>query len=103
MSTPLKRAVGAMILLGLWPISAAVHAQEPTAAPEPRADGAAESGDSRRIDVHEYRIDGNTVLEAGDIELAVEPFLGPQRTIDDIQQARTALEAAYRKRGYETV
>ncbi len=62
--------------------AADTSAAEATAAPE-----------ARRIhDVLEYRIDGNTVLDPIDIENAVEPFLGPQRTIDEIQQARTALE-----------
>ncbi|MGH8446743.1 MAG: POTRA domain-containing protein, partial [Solimonas sp.] len=59
--------------------------------------------DTRRLDIWEYRIDGNSVLPAIDIEAAVMPFLGPQRKLQDVQDARDALEKAYRKKGYETV
>jgi len=46
---------------------------------------------------------GNTVLPNRTIESAVYPFLGPGRTIDDVQAARAALEAAYRESGHGTV
>ena len=55
------------------------------------------------FDVWEYQVSGNTVLESRDIELAVYPHLGPGRTIDDVEQARSALEGAYRERGLGTV
>lgn len=56
-----------------------------------------------RFDVFEYAVEGNTVLEVQAIERAVYPFLGPERTIDDVQAARAALEKAYRDRGWGTV
>lgn len=55
------------------------------------------------FDIDEYRVVGNTVLPATDIEQTVEPFLGPNRTAADVEQARAALEALYVKRGYPTV
>ena len=55
-----------------------------------------------RFDVEEYRVGGNTVLDARDIEQAVYPFLGPDRTVADVELARQALEAAYRDKGYST-
>lgn len=56
-----------------------------------------------RFDVMEYAIEGNTVLPAIDIERAVYPFLGPEKTLDDVERARAALESAYQNAGYRTV
>ncbi|QVL46638.1 MAG: ShlB/FhaC/HecB family hemolysin secretion/activation protein [Methylophilaceae bacterium] len=55
------------------------------------------------FDVFEYLIDGNTVLENIHIEKAVYPFLGEAKTIQDVEQARSALEQAYQNMGYLTV
>lgn len=57
----------------------------------------------RRIDILNYRIEGNTVLPRVEVEKAVYAFLGPQRTVEDVESARAALEDAYRAAGYETV
>ena len=54
------------------------------------------------FDVYEYRIEGNTVLDTADIERAVYPYLGPDRSAGDVEQARQALESLYRDRGYST-
>jgi hemolysin activation/secretion protein len=37
------------------------------------------------------------------VETAVYPYLGPYRTADDVEQARMALEKAYRDKGFQTV
>lgn len=54
------------------------------------------------FDVWEYRVGGNSVLPNRAIEKAVYGFLGPGKTIDDVEKARAALEAAYRGQGYST-
>jgi hemolysin activation/secretion protein len=56
-----------------------------------------------QFDVLEYRVLGNTVLAARDIEAAVYPHLGPAKTLDDVELARQALESAYRAAGRGTV
>jgi hemolysin activation/secretion protein len=56
-----------------------------------------------RLDIFEYYVSGNSVLEPEVIAQACAPFLGPGRTPDDVDQARAALEAVYRERGYRTV
>ncbi len=56
-----------------------------------------------KFDVWEYRVENNSLLEAQTIELAVYPFLGPDKTINDIEAARRALEQTYRDVGYPTV
>lgn len=62
-----------------------------------------ESAVNPRFDVWEYQIEGNTSIDALSIEKAVYPYLGPDKTIDDVQQARAALEEAYREHGFATV
>ncbi len=62
-----------------------------------------ESAPGARFDVLEFRVEGNTVLSNLAIERAVYPFLGPERGIEAVEQARTALEKAYQKSGYLTV
>lgn len=46
---------------------------------------------------------GNSVLDVIAIERAVMPFLGPKRSMNDIEGARVALEKAYQGAGYLTV
>ncbi|HVS52036.1 MAG TPA: POTRA domain-containing protein [Opitutaceae bacterium] len=53
--------------------------------------------------IQEYRVEGAHRLARVAIEEAVYPFLGPGRTQDDVEQARAALEKAYRDAGYQTV
>lgn len=58
---------------------------------------------SPTFDVFEFKVEGNTVLPAGKIEEAVYPFMGEAKTIEDVEQARSALEKAYQDAGYLTV
>lgn len=55
------------------------------------------------FDLLELRVKGNTLLERKELERTVYPFLGPKKTIDTVEQARTALEELYRMKGYQTV
>lgn len=59
--------------------------------------------EANRFDILEYVIEGNTTLPAARIEETVYPFMGEQKTIADVQQAREALEKAYHASGYLTV
>ena len=57
-----------------------------------------------RFYVQEYRVvGGGKLLTRMETEEAVYPYLGPYRTADDVEQARAALEKAYRDKGYQTV
>src|SRR5271167_5233906 len=53
--------------------------------------------------VLEYRVEGNTLLHAIDIERAVTPYLGEGRSIKDVEAARLSLEKIYHEHGYQTV
>lgn len=57
---------------------------------------------ARRFPIEEFRVEGNTLLPTAMIETAVTPFLGPNRTVDDVEKARTALDTLYAKQGYPT-
>jgi len=57
----------------------------------------------KRFDIWEYRVEGNTLLGASNIESAVSPFLGPQHLIGDVNEAAANLERAYRDAGYPTI
>lgn len=63
----------------------------------------AEAAPARLVDVNEYFVRGNTVLDARAIEEAVYPFLGPQKALSDIEGAREALQKVYQARGYQSV
>lgn len=53
--------------------------------------------------IQEFRVIGSTKLTSLEIEEAVYPFLGPSRSVDDVEQARAALEKVFRDKGYQTV
>ncbi|MGE0486282.1 MAG: ShlB/FhaC/HecB family hemolysin secretion/activation protein [Gammaproteobacteria bacterium] len=56
-----------------------------------------------QFDIWEIRVRGNQLLTPRAVEGVIYPHLGPGRTIDDVDAARGALEAAYRDAGYPTV
>ena len=71
------------------------NAQPPPGAPAP---GAA------HFDISEIRVIGNgSVLPSVQIERVIYPFVGPDKTIEDLNAARSALEKAYHSQGYGTV
>jgi hemolysin activation/secretion protein len=53
--------------------------------------------------IGEYRVDGVRSLSRLKVEEAVYPFLGPERTQDDVEAARASLEKAYHDAGFQTV
>lgn len=57
----------------------------------------------RKVNINEYIVRGNTVLDNRSIEKAVYPFLGPDRSMGDIEKAREALQEAYNAKGYQSV
>lgn len=57
----------------------------------------------KTFDVWEFAVDGNTLLEEATVQRSLTPYLGEQRRIEDIEQARATLESVYRNHGYATV
>lgn len=94
-----KTLVSAIALLSaLWANQAVAQVEE-----APTATAPAGRAEERKLDIMNYRVQGNSVLTRMDIERAVYDFLGPQRAMSDVEKARAALEQAYRAKGYETV
>lgn len=56
-----------------------------------------------KFEINEYLVRGNTLLDSVDIESAVEPFLGPDRSLDDVHAARDALQKLYQAKGFQSV
>lgn len=90
---------GALLIgtaLGLTTVAA--RAQDAPASGSRTAASAA-----RHVDINEYYVQGNTRLSDPEIEQAVYPYLGPDKTLDDVEQARVALQKAYEAKGLKTV
>lgn len=71
------------------------------ATPSPVSDAA--STETKPVDIWEYRVEGSQMLPPEEVEAAVYPFLGPDKTANDVEAARAALEKAYAAKGYQTV
>ncbi len=65
-----------------------------------RAQGEA---DAPRFSIREFRVTGSKLLSEQEIGEAVYPFLGPGRSVEDVEGARAALEGAFRAKGYQAV
>ncbi len=59
--------------------------------------------ENNQFDLLELRVKGNTLLDRNTIERAVYPFLGKDKDVDTVEQARAALEKIYHDQGFQTV
>jgi hemolysin activation/secretion protein len=59
--------------------------------------------DTQRFDIDDFAVQGAETLPQIEIEEALYPFLGPNKSADDVEKARAALEKAYHDKGYQTV
>lgn len=94
------RLLSACLAVGYGLGASPALAQAADAAPAQPGNAA---GSDPHFDIFEYVVDGNTVLSVTEIEAAVYPFLGEDRTAADVDKARDALERVYRERGFQTV
>lgn len=93
------------------PAPAASGGAKPAAngAAKPAANGAAKPAapakpaEIQKFDIDEFEVQGADALPQIELEEAVYPFLGPNRTPDDVEKARAALEKAYQAKGLQTV
>ncbi|HUI62416.1 MAG TPA: ShlB/FhaC/HecB family hemolysin secretion/activation protein [Steroidobacteraceae bacterium] len=97
---------GLLVATGIAPAVVAETAVAPVDAPHAIARDSASSGQAAaesHFDVFELRVLGNTTLPAVEIERAVYGFLGPGKTIADVEAARQSLERTYHNAGYGSV
>jgi hemolysin activation/secretion protein len=73
----------------------------------PTTDAAGENMDSDlpppSFHIREYRVIGSRHLPRDQVDYAVYAYLGPDRTAEDVELARAALEQRYHRAGYQTV
>lgn len=74
----------------------AARAQTAPAESAPRAPAA-------RFMIRAFQVKGNHLIPPGEVEEAIYPFMGPDRTADDVEHARAALQAVFQKKGFATV
>lgn len=82
------------LLLSLWALLC-IEAVASQTAPSQAA------ADTKHFDIQEYKVLGATKLSTVEVETAIYPYLGPYRTAEDVEQARAALEKAYRDKGFQ--
>ncbi len=54
----------------------------------------------QRFDIWEYQVTGNSLLEAATIQSGLSVYLGVNKTLKTVEQARDYLQTMYKKRGY---
>ncbi|HEY2679095.1 MAG TPA: ShlB/FhaC/HecB family hemolysin secretion/activation protein [Steroidobacteraceae bacterium] len=84
-------------------VAAAAICPPAMAADRTESDAPAAGAADPQFRIDEYRVLGNSSLAATAIEAAVYPYLGPEKTIKDVEAARKALEEAYHQAGLGTV
>lgn len=70
------------------------------------ADGGGSSTNAAKgglLYIKEFRVLGSHQLSRSEIEKAVYPFMGPERSPDDVEQARAALEKVIQDKGFGTI
>lgn len=102
-----QRTIGTVLrllhlALAIWALTTVVAAVADDQLASP-VESAAEPAPENRFDVWEYRVEGNSLLDARRIEAAVYPQLGPRRAVTDVNEAAANLERAYRDAGYPTI
>lgn len=85
------------------PASAAAQKPAASTAQKPGAAPAQKPAALQHFDIDDFAVQGVDTLPEIDLERAIYPFLGPNKTSDDVEKARAALEKAYHDRGYQTV
>ena len=55
------------------------------------------------FDIVRFQVEGNTILDAGRVQVLVAPFVGKRKVYGDVQKALEALEDEFRRLGFGTV
>ncbi|MBO9579651.1 MAG: ShlB/FhaC/HecB family hemolysin secretion/activation protein [Sphingobium sp.] len=95
--------LAAALVVGASCIPTAVAAQDAPAAPSPEARSAEPRRAPNQFMIAAIDVSGTTKLSSAEIEKIIYPFLGPDRTNQDVMAAQKALQDAYAAKGYEGV
>lgn len=66
-------------------------------------DAAKPAAPEAHFDIDEFRVERADNLPQIEVEAAVYPFLGPNKSAQDVEKARAAVEKAYHDKGLQTV
>ncbi|MDZ4079221.1 MULTISPECIES: ShlB/FhaC/HecB family hemolysin secretion/activation protein [Hydrocarboniphaga] len=97
------RALGLQVVTHRIAVALLCTAVLSVEAADPAPAQAQEKAAPGALDIWEFAVDGNTVLDEDTIAAVLQPFMGEGRTPEDVDAARADLEKAYRERGYKTV
>lgn len=78
-------------------------APKPAGKAAPAAAGQQKPAATQHFDIDDFAVQGADKLPEIDLDEAIYPFLGPNKTSDDVEKARLALEKAYHDKGLQTV
>lgn len=78
-------------------------AEQPSKEEEPAQQAETQQPAGPTFDIYEFRVVGNTKLTEKEIGRVVYPLMGEKKTIEDVENAKQALEKAYHQAGYLTV
>jgi hemolysin activation/secretion protein len=78
-------------------------ATSPAVAPPGSAPAAKSAAPVQHFDIDDFAVQGADSLPEIDLDEAIYQFLGPNKTADDVEKARAALEKAYHDKGLQTV
>ena len=92
-----------MVSKGIWGFMAISLLTMPLSAGSAESQPPKAAAPVKLFPILEYRVEGNTILAAIDVERAVTPYLGVGKSIKDVEAARLNLEKLYHERGYQTV
>ncbi len=93
------RAISAIFLIAVTLNSQADVSEQGAA----EGTASSENKDVHRFDLWELQVEGVTLLDRTLIERSVYPFLGPGKTVEDVESAAESLEDLYRSSGYTTI
>lgn len=77
-------------------------AETPGISPEASANVPAANGAPPSFYIREYRVIGAKRLSRDEVDMAVYAYMGPDKTEEDVELARAALEQKYHRAGYQT-
>ncbi len=87
------------LLIGGGTAASPVLAQDGAAGSVPPAPAPA----AAHFMIRAFQVKGNHWLTPGEVETLVYPYMGPDRTADDVEKARATLQKALEDKGYPTI
>jgi hemolysin activation/secretion protein len=102
-----RALLGILVVVAAAGGASAANPPAPGPPPQSRVDpskmAAKPAAAVNRFDIDDFAVQGANTLPEIDLEEAIYPYLGPNKTADDVEKARAALEKAYHDKGFVTV